>query len=142
MTLLATGFEKAFKGYGQQFNKVVAVYDYSKCVKILMKRDGMTEDDAREYMEFNVLGAYLGEYTPVFIGGFDPQEYDAPIDTLELTVRAENCLHAEDIHTIKELTDRTEVELLRIANLGKKTLKEIKEVLASRGLKLRDYWQR
>ena len=136
MTLLATGFEKAFKGYGQQYDKVVAVYDYSKCVKILMEREGITEDDAREYMDLNVLGVHLGEYTPVFIGRFNPQQYDAPIGTLELTMRSFNCLKAEDILTIGELIRRTEVELLRMEGFGKKSLDDVKKALASRGLKL------
>ncbi len=67
MTLLADGFDDAFLGYGTQFNKMLAVYDYDKCVDILMKRDDMTEEEAEEYMEFNVMGAYMGEYTPVFL---------------------------------------------------------------------------
>ena len=67
MTLLADGFDDAFLGYGTQFNKMLAVYDYDKCVDILMKRDDMTEEEAEEYMEFNVMGAYMGEHTPVFL---------------------------------------------------------------------------
>jgi DNA-directed RNA polymerase subunit alpha len=59
-----------------------------------------------------------------------------PIDDLELTVRSANCLKAESIHFIGDLIQRTEVELLKTPNLGKKSLTEIKEVLASRGLSL------
>ncbi|MFO1436059.1 MAG: DNA-directed RNA polymerase subunit alpha [Gammaproteobacteria bacterium] len=59
-----------------------------------------------------------------------------PIDDLELTVRSANCLKAESIHYIGDLIQRTEVELLKTPNLGKKSLTEIKEVLASRGLSL------
>jgi hypothetical protein len=55
--MLADGFEKAFIGTGCRFNIVVAVYDYSKCVKILMKRDKMSEDEAEEWMSYNVIGA-------------------------------------------------------------------------------------
>ena len=59
-----------------------------------------------------------------------------PVDELELTVRSANCLKAENIHYIGDLVSRMESDLLRTPNLGKKSLNEIKEVLASRGLSL------
>ena len=59
-----------------------------------------------------------------------------PVDDLELTVRSANCLKAENIYYIGDLVQRTEVELLKTPNLGKKSLTEIKDVLASRGLAL------
>ncbi len=59
-----------------------------------------------------------------------------PVDDLELTVRSANCLKAESIYYIGDLVQRTEVELLKTPNLGKKSLTEIKDVLASRGLSL------
>lgn len=59
-----------------------------------------------------------------------------PVDDLELTVRSANCLKAEDIHNIGDLVRRTEVELLKTPNLGKKSLNEIKEVLAAHDLEL------
>lgn len=59
-----------------------------------------------------------------------------PVDDLELTVRSANCLKAENIYYIGDLIRRTEVELLKTPNLGKKSLTEIKDVLASRGLAL------
>jgi len=59
-----------------------------------------------------------------------------PVDELELTVRSANCLKAESINYIGDLVQRTEVELLRTPNLGKKSLTEIKEVLESHGLAL------
>jgi DNA-directed RNA polymerase subunit alpha len=59
-----------------------------------------------------------------------------PVDDLELTVRSANCLKAEAIHYIGDLVQRTEVELLKTPDLGKKSLTEIKDVLASRGLSL------
>ena len=59
-----------------------------------------------------------------------------PVDDLELTVRSANCLKAESIYFIGDLIQRTEVELLKTPNLGKKSLTEIKAVLASRGLSL------
>ena len=59
-----------------------------------------------------------------------------PVDELELTVRSANCLKAESINYIGDLVQRTEVELLRTPNLGKKSLTEIKQVLETHGLTL------
>ena len=59
-----------------------------------------------------------------------------PVDDLELTVRSANCLKAENIYYIGDLIQRTETELLKTPNLGRKSLNEIKQVLASRGLTL------
>ena len=64
--LLADGFEDALIGYVEVFNKTVALYDRDKCLDILMKRDGMSYSDAMEFFEFNVTGAYVGDYTPAF----------------------------------------------------------------------------
>jgi len=66
---------------------------------------------------------------------FDPI-YLRPVDDLELTVRSANCLKAENIHYIGDLIQRTEVELLKTPNLGKKSLTEIKDVLALKALTL------
>ncbi|HHB12732.1 MAG TPA: DNA-directed RNA polymerase subunit alpha [Chromatiales bacterium] len=59
-----------------------------------------------------------------------------PVDDLELTVRSANCLKAENIHYIGDLIQKTEVELLKTPNLGKKSLTEIKDVLGQHGLSL------
>ena len=59
-----------------------------------------------------------------------------PVDDLELTVRSANCLKAENIYYIGDLIQRTETELLKTPNLGRKSLNEIKDVLATRGLTL------
>ncbi len=59
-----------------------------------------------------------------------------PVDDLELTVRSANCLKAENIYYIGDLIQRTEVELLKTPNLGKKSLTEIKDILATHGLSL------
>lgn len=67
--------------------------------------------------------------------GFDPMLL-RPIDDLELTVRSANCLKAESIYYIGDLIQRSEVELLKTPNLGKKSLTEIKDVLAAHGLSL------
>jgi len=74
------------------------------------------------------------------LGGASAQQFDPillrPVDELELTVRSANCLKAENIYYIGDLIQRTENELLKTPNLGRKSLNEIKEVLASRGLTL------
>ncbi|WP_343189018.1 DNA-directed RNA polymerase subunit alpha [Buchnera aphidicola (Chaitoregma tattakana)] len=64
---------------------------------------------------------------------FDPALL-RPVDDLELTVRSANCLKAESIHYIGDLIQKTEVELLKTPNLGKKSLTEIKDILAARNL--------
>lgn len=66
-TLYANGFEGALIGRGWQHTKLLAVYDYNKCVEILIERDEMTHEEAIEWMEYNVVGAYVGEYTPIFM---------------------------------------------------------------------------
>lgn len=65
--LLTKGFEAALIGIGTQFNTDVAVYDFQDCIEVLIERDGMTPDEAYEYMTYNVTGAYVGENTPVFL---------------------------------------------------------------------------
>jgi hypothetical protein len=65
--LLADGFEDAFVGFGMQFTAAVAIYDYERCLTILQIRDEMSWDEASEYFEYNVVGAYVGAHTPVFM---------------------------------------------------------------------------
>ena len=62
--LIADGFDEAIVGYTFQGK---LVYEIPKMVHILVKRDKMTVDDALEYLDYNVLGAYVGEMTPVYI---------------------------------------------------------------------------
>lgn len=76
-TLLADGFEDALLGFGHQHSKVIAVYDYNKCINVLMDRDAMTEEEAIEYMDYNVVGSYVGEHTPIFINQDLSNEYTA-----------------------------------------------------------------
>ncbi len=64
--LLADGFEDALLGYVQQFNTMMALYDREKCIAILMERDGMDEEGAEEFFDFNVVGAWVGKNTPAF----------------------------------------------------------------------------
>ena len=64
--MLATGLEEAFIGIGRQSNLgVFAVYDKNKCIDIL--KQTMSEEEAEEYYQFNIQGAYVGESTPVFV---------------------------------------------------------------------------
>ena len=70
--LYADGFEAALIGYvtrigGLDGAEALAVYDYDACVSILMDRDGMSDEEAVEYMDFNVTGAYVGKGTPCFL---------------------------------------------------------------------------
>ena len=68
--LMADGFEEALIGFGTRFNSPVTIYDLNRCLTILVERDGMSYEEAQEYMDFNVLGAYVGEETPIFLGDY------------------------------------------------------------------------
>lgn len=66
--LLADGLEDAMVGYTvNHHHPVVAVYDFDLCVKVLVDRDGMTPEDAEEFLSFNTLGAYVGENGPLYV---------------------------------------------------------------------------
>lgn len=66
--LLADGLEDAFIGYTVNHHHAhVAVYDYGKCVEVLVARDGMTHEEAEEFLSFNTLGAYVGENGPIYM---------------------------------------------------------------------------
>jgi hypothetical protein len=65
--ILYDGFESAFIGISVQNNMSMATYDYDKCLNILIDRDNMSVEEADEYMQFNVIGAHLGDSTPIFI---------------------------------------------------------------------------
>ena len=73
--LTADGFDEALIGYvdgwvpaegGGVTQGTRALYDRTKCIAVLMKRDGMTEEEAEEFFEYNVIGAYMGPMTPMF----------------------------------------------------------------------------
>ena len=66
--LLADGFEKAFIGVGERCGQPdLAVYDRGKCLEILQADQNMSYEEAEEFFEFNVLGAWVGEQTPMFV---------------------------------------------------------------------------
>jgi hypothetical protein len=67
-TLLMDGFEDAFIGFSRRINEpVLAVYSYDKMVDVLMFRDGMNYEDATEYIDYNCVGAWVGEQTPIIV---------------------------------------------------------------------------
>ena len=74
----ADGFGTAFVAVGFRYNgNDIAVYDYDLCIKVLIDRDEMSLQEAHEYMDYNVVGAYVGEETPLFIR---TQSYDETME--------------------------------------------------------------
>jgi hypothetical protein len=66
--LLADGLEPAILGYTlNHHSEHVVVYDYDKCVETLVARDGMTPEEADEFLGFNTLGAYVGSQGPIYV---------------------------------------------------------------------------
>ena len=67
-TLLMDGFDDALIGFSQRINEpLLAVYSYEEMVKTCIFRDGMTDEEAEEYIEFNCIHAWVGEQTPVIV---------------------------------------------------------------------------
>ena len=92
-------------------------------------------DQLSVFVDFEKVNDQLAEEEIEVQEIFDPVLL-RPVDDLELTVRSANCLKAENIFYIGDLIQRTEVELLKTPNLGKKSLTEIKDILALKGLSL------
>jgi len=92
-------------------------------------------DQLSVFVDFEKVNEQVQEEEVIEEQPFDPVLL-RPVDDLELTVRSANCLKAENIFYIGDLIQRTEVELLRTPNLGKKSLTEIKDILALKGLSL------
>ncbi len=92
-------------------------------------------DQLSVFVDFEKVNEQVLEEEVIEEQPFDPVLL-RPVDDLELTVRSANCLKAENIFYIGDLIQRTEVELLRTPNLGKKSLTEIKDILALKGLSL------
>ena len=66
--LLMDGFDEALIGFSQRINEpLLAVYSWEKMMNVCMKRDGMTEDEADEYISYNCIGAWVGEQTPIIV---------------------------------------------------------------------------
>ena len=67
-TLLMDGFDEAFIGFSRRINEpVLAVYSYDKMVDVLVQRDGLDYDEAVEYIDYNCVGAWVGERTPIIV---------------------------------------------------------------------------
>ena len=65
--LIANGFDDAIMGIVERYGmNPVVLYNKNKCLKILQKRDGMTESEAIDFYYYNIVGAYVGEYTPCY----------------------------------------------------------------------------
>jgi len=92
-------------------------------------------DQLSVFVDFEKVNDQVAEEEVQIEEIFDPVLL-RPVDDLELTVRSANCLKAENIFYIGDLIQRTEVELLKTPNLGKKSLTEIKDILALKGLSL------
>lgn len=92
-------------------------------------------DQLSVFVDFEKVSEKIQDEEVVEEDVFDPVLL-RPVDDLELTVRSANCLKAENIFYIGDLIQRTEVELLKTPNLGKKSLTEIKDILAIKGLSL------
>ncbi len=92
-------------------------------------------DQLSVFVDFEKVNEQVVDEEIVEEEAFDPVLL-RPVDDLELTVRSANCLKAENIYYIGDLIQRTEVELLKTPNLGKKSLTEIKDILAIKGLSL------
>ena len=66
--LLCDGFDEAIIGMAERINLGhIVAYDVDKMLKIMVERDGMTYEEAMEYFGYNILGAWMGENTPVYI---------------------------------------------------------------------------
>ena len=136
---------KVEKGRGYQPGDVRAFHDdYSKNANGAVTPEDALRDAVRILQDqLSVFGSIVGEATADEV---EEEEEDTtppldpillrPVDDLELTVRSANCLKAENIYYIGDLIQRTENELLKTPNLGRKSLNEIKEVLAAHGLTL------
>ncbi len=72
---IADGFDSAIIGVIRQAGLPDKVaYDIVKCIDVLIERDGMTDEEALEYLEFNAIGAYVGEDTPAWLVPYSPEE--------------------------------------------------------------------
>jgi Bacterial RNA polymerase, alpha chain C terminal domain len=126
--VLDSVFEKWWPDLETEINQIMAEGDAEQEMELRPNREILEEilelTRARFYRSIPQRGVVVD---PIVL---------KPIDDLELTVRSTNCLKAESIYYIGDLIQRSEIELLKIPNLGKKELIEIKDVLALRGLSL------
>jgi DNA-directed RNA polymerase subunit alpha len=115
--------------------------DYDRLTVELETNGSITPDDA-----LSTAAAIMQEELDLFVSFTNrteplpetpPNEWDIPVETLNLSVRSFNCLKRAGISKVSELLDLTEDEIMKMRNFGKKSLDEIKQVLSERGLSLR-----
>ncbi len=131
--------------YGVEMSRLGQVIDYEKLVVEIWTDGGITPDDALAQAA-ETLRSHFDAFTAM--GGAEEEEPDSfsaaelnehlkkRVDELELSARSSKCLRSADIQTIADLVQKSEAELLKTKNFGKKSLGEIKEVLAGLGLSL------
>jgi len=74
VTVLPNQYDHAIMGICYSFGgEAKTAYDLDKIIKVLMEEDGMTNEEAEEFFDFNILGSYVGETTPVYIRSYDAQ---------------------------------------------------------------------
>lgn len=128
--------------------RVGRVTDYDKLVLEIWTDGSVTPQEAlssaaailREHVDIFIHPDHLGEARPDDARGDDRREVNKhlfrSVNELELSVRAANCLKNANIKTIADLVQKTEMEMLKTKNFGKKSLNEIKEILSEMGLSL------
>jgi DNA-directed RNA polymerase subunit alpha len=128
--------------------RVGRVTDYDKLILEIWTDGSVTPQEAlssaaailREHVDIFIHPEHLGEARPDELRGEDRREVNKhlsrSVNELELSVRAANCLKNANIKTIADLVQKTEMEMLKTKNFGKKSLNEIKEILAEMGLSL------
>lgn len=115
--------------------------DYDRLTVEVETNGSITPDDALSTAasimqdELNLFVSFTNRAEP--LPETPPNEWDIPVETLNLSVRSFNCLKRAGISKVSELLDLTEDEIMKMRNFGKKSLDEIKQVLAERGLSLR-----
>jgi len=115
--------------------------DYDRLTVELETNGAITPDEALSTAasimqdELNLFVSFTNRAEP--LPETPPNEWDIPVETLNLSVRSFNCLKRAGISKVSELLDLTEDEIMKMRNFGKKSLDEIKQVLAERGLSLR-----
>ena len=85
MAQIADGFDDAIIGFTELWGKegYIVVYDASKMFQTLMGRDGMTAEEATEYFEFNIQGAYVGDDTPIYVWPGTLEQIEELLDSID-----------------------------------------------------------
>jgi hypothetical protein len=143
--ILLEGFEKAFMGVLRRYGQSVAVplYDYNKCLEVLMNRDGMEEDEAVEWLEVNTLGGWLGEGTPGMIFRCTLREMvdecDLPREILEEEDYGDVHEESKDEQETKLTNEQQEHLEEAISNFALNFMRYVREVDPSLFLRAKQY---